>query len=168
MCANATPTASTSPFASTGRSLLSRLTAPLRGARTRNLTDFHIVPDEPHRRYSPGDLVTGKVVLKVLKPVRLTHITVCLHGVVRVFKHHGDKSELVAADSGLTSGNTRKSQYFGNGHASLFQDEQVVCNEGRIEAGIYEFHFTLEFPRKGLPSSIDVGYSRWAVSNPRH
>jgi arrestin-related trafficking adapter 9 len=158
MCANATntPTASTLPFASTGRSLLSRLTSPLK-SRTRNLTDFHIRPDEPHRKYSPGDLVKGAVVLTVVKPVRLTHLTVCLHGVVRVFKHPNDLNESLPVDSGLTaSSNVRKSQYFGNGHASLFQDEQTLCGEGRLDIGVYKFNFELEFPRKGLPSSIDV------------
>ncbi|TVY83453.1 pH-response regulator protein [Lachnellula suecica] len=163
MCANATSTstASTSPFLSTGRSLLSRLTSPLK-SRTRNLTDFHIRPDEPHRRYSPGDQVKGSVVLTVVKPVRLTHLTVCLHGFVRVFKHPSEVNQPLPADAGLTAGGTRKSQYFGNGHASLFQDEQTLCGEGRLEAGVYEFGFDLEFPRKGLPSSID--FERGTIS----
>ncbi|TVY36865.1 pH-response regulator protein [Lachnellula subtilissima] len=169
MCANTdsntTSTASTtSPFTSTStsRSLLSRLTAPLKSRSTRNLTNFHIQPKEPHRRYSPGDLVKGAVVLTVLKPIRLTHLTVCLHGFVRVFKHQNEANESLPVDAGLTSSNTKKSQYFGNGHASLFQDEQTLCGEGRLDAGVYEFNFELEFPRKGLPSSVD--FERGTIS----
>ena len=159
MCANATSTtASLSPVASTGRSLLSRLTNPLKlKSRARNLTDFFIRADEPHRQYSPGDLVKGAVVLTVVKPIRITHLTVCLHGFVQVFKNPNGVNEPLPNDTGFTaSSNPRKSQYFGNGHASLFQDEQTLCGEGRLEAGIYEFNFELEFPRKGLPTSIDV------------
>ena len=157
MCANATPTtASSSPFASTGRSLLSRLTHPLK-SRTRNLTDFYIRPQDPHRQYSPGDLVKGAVILTVVKPIRITHLTVCLHGFVRVFKNPNGANEPLPIDAGLTaSSNPRKSQYFGNGHASLFQDEVTLCGEGRLDAGVYEFNFELEFPAKGLPTSIDV------------
>lgn len=155
MCANVTPTTSSSHFATTGRSLLSRLTSPLK-ARPRNLTDFHIQALEPHRKYSPGDLVKGAVVLTVLKPIRVTHLTVCLHGFVRVFKNANAANEPLP-DAGLTaSTHPNRSQYFGNGHASLFQDEVTLCGEGRLDAGIYEFNFELEFPAKGLPSSIDV------------
>jgi hypothetical protein len=154
MCANALPTSS--PFASTGRSFLSRLASPLK-SRTRNLTDFHIKPLEPHRQYSPGDIVKGAVILRVVKPIRITHLTVCLRGFVRVFKNPNGASEPLPVDAGLTaSNNPRKSQYFGNGHASLFQDEQTLCGEGRLDAGHYEFNFELEFPSKGLPTSIDV------------
>jgi hypothetical protein len=157
MCANATPTTtSSSSFASTGRSLLSRLANPLK-PRTRNLTDFYIRPQDPHRKYSPGDLVQGAVVLTVHKPIRVTHLTVCLHGFVRVFKNPNSANDTLPVDAGLTaSNNSKKSQYFGNGHASLFQDEQTLCGEGRLDSGVYEFNFELEFPTKGLPTSIDV------------
>lgn len=154
MSANALPTSS--PFASTGRSFLSRFTSPLK-SRARNLTDFEIRPLEPHRLYSPGDLVKGAVELTIVKPIRITHLTVCLHGFVRVFKNPNGANDPLPADAGLTaSNNPRKSQYFGNGHASLFQDEQTLCGEGRLEAGVYKFNFELEFPSEGLPTSIDV------------
>ncbi|EPE27701.1 E set [Glarea lozoyensis ATCC 20868] len=163
MCAYATPASSTStPVVSTRRSLLARLTSPLK-SRTRNLTDFHIRADEPHRQYSPGDVVTGAVVLTIVKPVRITHITVRLHGTVRVFKNPNDANEPVVVDAELAAaGDPRKTQYFGNGHASLFNDEVTLCGEGRLETGIYEFKFELEFPRKGLPTSID--FERGTIS----
>lgn len=165
MSANASSTASLSPTTSSRRSLFNRLTSPLR-ARTRNLTDFHIRPNDPHRQYSPGDLVTGAVVLTVVKPIRITHLTVCLHGFVRVFKHPGGANESPPVDAGLSAGNNpRKTQYFGNGHASLFQDEVTLCGEGRLEPGVYEFNFELEFPRRGLPTSIDVGRHAGALQS---
>ncbi|KAK5635489.1 hypothetical protein RRF57_011201 [Xylaria bambusicola] len=66
-------------------SFFSRLAAPLR-SRSRNLADFHIRLKEPHRQYSAGDHVQGSVVLSVVKPIRVTHLTVTLHGYVRAFK----------------------------------------------------------------------------------
>lgn len=167
MCANVTdPTATTTTNLTDGgkaRSLLSRLTQPLR-SRTRNLADFHIKPLEPHRKYSPGDLVKGSVVLTIIKPVRITHLTVALHGFIRVYKHPngaGDHFE----PSVTSQGNSNTSKYFGNGHASLFQDEQTLCGEGRLDVGVYEFNFELEFPTKGLPSSIDVCLHASATPN---
>ncbi|KAF4948166.1 hypothetical protein FSARC_13805, partial [Fusarium sarcochroum] len=57
------PTASTS---STRPRFLSRLSLPLSlplRNRNRNVTDFHIRAEEPHRRYSTGDNVRGAVVI---------------------------------------------------------------------------------------------------------
>ncbi|KAI9650235.1 ph-response sensor protein [Ciborinia camelliae] len=161
MCANVTSTAQSSPTASTGRSLFSRLTAPLK-SRTRNLADFHIEPLEPHRRYAPGDLVKGSVVLTVVKPVRITHLTVCLHGFVHVYKNANGANEPLPDTSAFASGNPMKSQYFGNGYCSLFQDEVTLCGEGRLDAGVYRFNFELEFPSKGIPTSID--FERGTIS----
>lgn len=58
------------------------------------------------------------------------------------------------ADSSSRGGS--KFKYFGNGFASLFEDEQVLSADGRLDTGKYEFNFDLMFPGKGLPSSIDV------------
>ncbi|KAJ0380623.1 hypothetical protein COL26b_000908 [Colletotrichum chrysophilum] len=130
---------------SSTRSFFSRFALPIR-SRTRNLADFHVRPDDPHRQYSAGDHVRGAVVLTVVKPVRITHLTVTLHGYVRVHKGPAVSEPPVAnpALSGRSS-----AQYHGNGHASLFQDEQVLSGEGRLEASKYEFNFDLVFPEKG-------------------
>jgi arrestin-related trafficking adapter 9 len=153
----APPQTSSPPLpSSNGRSLLSRLTAPLR-PRSRNLADFHIRPLEPHRQYSPGDVVKGLVVLTVVKPIRITHLTVALHGSVRVYKSPNDGSEVSSYEPALMNGSSgRKSQYLGNGYASLFNDEVTLCGEGRLEIGVYEFEFNLELPQEGLPTSIGV------------
>lgn len=102
------------------------------------------------------------MILTVVKPVRITHLTVCLHGYVRVFKHPNEVNEPWTVDPSLGAGDPMKSQYFGNGHASLFQDEIALCGEGRLDAGVYEFNFELEFPSKGLPTSID--FERGTIS----
>ncbi|KAL0938857.1 ph response protein [Colletotrichum truncatum] len=143
---------------SSTRSFFSRFALPIR-SRTRNLADFHVRPDDPHRQYSAGDHVRGAVVLTVVKPVRITHLTVTLHGYVRVHKGPAVSEPAVAnpALSGRSS-----AQYHGNGYASLFQDEQVLSGEGRLEASKYEFNFDLVFPEKGLPSSID--FERGTIS----
>lgn len=61
------------------------------------------------------------------------------------------------APLGTGSGTSKKgAEYFGNGFASLFEDEVVLCGQGRLLPGAYKFKFELELPPKGLPSSIDV------------
>lgn len=149
------PTASTT--SSTRPSFLSRLSLPLSlRNRNRNVADFHIRAEEPHRRYGAGDHVRGAVVLVIVKPVRITHLTVSLHGYVRVLK---DPAAVAKAQGSIVmpqNGDSARPRYHGNGLASLFQDEQVLSGEGRLEPGRYEFGFNLVFPEKGLPSSIDV------------
>ena len=136
-----------------GRSFVSKLTSPFT-SKTRHFTDFAVEPDDPHRTYSPGDTVSGSVRLKVLKAFRVTHITLCLHGFVQVFRHPNQAKNV---NTFLHTGRGKRGgEYFGNGHASLFEDEIVLCGEGKLDEGIYQFNFELDFPNKRLPSSIDV------------
>ncbi|KAF2239340.1 hypothetical protein EV356DRAFT_528607 [Viridothelium virens] len=142
-----------------GRSLVSRLASPFT-SKTRPFTDFTVDPDDLHRTYSPGDTVTGSVRIKVLKAFRVTHVTLCLHGFVQVFRHPNDGGNVYR----FPHAGRRKSggEYFGNGYASLFEDEIVLCGEGRLGEGIYQFNFEMDFPNKGLPSSID--FERGTIS----
>jgi hypothetical protein len=151
-------TVTSSPSLST-RSLLSRLKSPLQ-SKTRHFADFTIQPDDPHRQYAPGDIISGSVILKVLKPLRITHLVISLHGYVQVFRNPnspGDAYRNYSATIGSGKGK-KAGSYFGNGFASLFEDEVVLCGEGRLGEGVYHFNFELEFPSKGLASSIEVGY----------
>ncbi|KAK7734416.1 ph-response sensor protein [Botryosphaeria dothidea] len=161
--ARASPTSSPSPSPGPGRSLLSRIKSPF-GSKARHISEFYIKPNDPHRQYSPGDIVTGAVILKVVKPIRVTHIVISLHGYVQVYKNpnspgDGYRSHYSAIATGKGS---RIGGYFGNGFASLFEDEVVLCGEGRLGEGTYQFNFELEFPSKGLPSSID--FERGTIS----
>ena len=141
---------------STSRFSLRRFALPIR-SRTRYLADFHIQPADPHRKYAVGDHVEGHVILTVVKAVRITHLTVALHGFVRVYKSPNAPSEATSNPTEVPTGDTgKKFKYFGHGHASLFQDEQVLSADGKLEPGTYKFGFDLMFPSKGLPSSIDV------------
>ncbi|KAF1920156.1 hypothetical protein BDU57DRAFT_508309 [Ampelomyces quisqualis] len=138
------------------RSLLSRLKSPL-SSKSRNYTDFYIQSDDPHRQYAPGDIISGTVILKVIKPLRVTHLVVSLHGYAQVFKNPnapGDAYKNYSSTVGSGKG-SKAGSYFGNGFVSLFEDEVVLCGEGRLSEGVYHFNFELEFPSKGLPSSID-------------
>lgn len=155
MSLNSSPTKPTSP--SHGRSrnfFLSKFRSQL-GHRNRSITDFYIEPDDPWRTYSPGDSIKGTVVLTVVRPVRVTHLVICLHGFVKVFKNTVASAE-VAPDIGfLGPGRGRRgSEYLGNGLATLFEDEVVLCGEGRLKEGIYKFRFDMLFPPYALPSSI--------------
>jgi hypothetical protein len=138
------------------KSIFSFLSNPLRSrGRNRNLADFYVQVDDPHRQYGGGDHVTGTVVLTIIKPIRITHLTVCLHGFVRVFKN---AAQVNAVNPAVVPSNGSSSfRYYGNGHAQLFQDEQVLCGEGRLTARQWKFKYDLIFPPKDLPSSIDVG-----------
>lgn len=94
-----------------------------------------------------------------MKPIRVTHLTVALRGFVRVYKSPNAANEPVpdSASEGVS-----QFRYLGNGYASLFRDEQVLCADGRLEAGKYEFNFELLFPENGLPSSIE--FERGAIA----
>ena len=141
----------------TAQSIISKLTAPF-AARKRNLAEYYIRAKEPHRQYSPGDRVEGSVVVTITKPIRITHIVVCLHGFVKVFSSAKSPGQNISHDRGLIGGGSgrRGYEYFGDGFASLFENEVALCGEGRLEAGSFEFQFDLELPSKGIPSSIDV------------
>ncbi|KAI0018307.1 arrestin [Xylariomycetidae sp. FL0641] len=145
------------------RSFFARLASPLRTRTRRNPADFHIRLHEPHRHYSAGDRVKGHVILCVVKPIRVTHLTVALHGYVRVYKNASAAAQLGTVNPAVIAhGGNKNIKYHGNGHASLFQDEQVLCGEERLRPMRYEYEFELIFPSKPLPSSID--FERGTIS----
>lgn len=151
---------STSPSTpSPGRRALSRFTSIL-PSKPRSVADFYIALDEPHRQYSSGDTVRGSVRLRVLRHVRITHLVVCLHGFVQVYKHPGGPGEGIRTNAAHTAAGRGKSsgRYHGNGFATLFDDEVILCGDGRLAERSYQFNFELEFPESGLPSSIDVRF----------
>ncbi|MCJ1465393.1 ph-response sensor protein [Pseudocyphellaria aurata] len=145
------------------KSILSKFTAPFT-PRKRNPTEFFIKLKEPHRQYAPADRVRGAVVVTVIKPLRITHLVVCLHGFVKVFANAKSATEVISPDGGLLGGGAGKrgSEYFGNGFASLFENEVTLGGEGRLEMGSFEFEFDLELPSAGLPSSIS--FERGTIS----
>lgn len=147
----------TSPKSTRTKSVLSRLVAPFSKVTSRNISDFNIQPNEPYKSYLPGDIVKGSVLLTVLRPIRITHLVVCLHGYVKVHKNPvpaGDGSGDARFSGPLTG--RKGEEYLGNGFASLFEDETVVCGGGTLKESVYNFEFELKFPSTPLPSSIDV------------
>jgi hypothetical protein len=148
----------TSSTPSSGRRLISRFTSPFT-SKSRSFAEYSIHVEDPQRQYSPGDVVSGVLELRVVKPTRITHIVISLHGYVQVFKNanappsqsHRANNAQVGSGKGSKSG-----EYFGNGFATLFEDECVLCGDGRLGEGIYKFAFNLEFPDRDLPSSIEV------------
>ncbi|KAK4681479.1 ph-response sensor protein [Podospora pseudoanserina] len=149
---------------SSRRSFFSRLSLPLR-QRARHITDFHIRPAEPYRKYGAGDHVLGAVILTVVKPVRITHLTVALHGFVRVYKGPGAPANepiVNPAEIPTNTGRGARQKSHSVGRVNLFEDEQTLSADGRLEPGRYEFNFELLFPSKGLPSSID--FERGTIS----
>ena len=146
---------------SLSRSLLSRIASPF-APKTRNLPEYDIRPDEPYRQYSPGDVVKGSVTLSVAKPIRITHLVICLHGYVKVLKDAKAEEEIVRGNGGFlgTGRGKRGPEYFGNGFASLFENEHILCGDGRLDVGMYEFEYAIELPSRAIPSSIDVSGSR--------
>ena len=141
------------------RSPLSRITSAF-STKPRNLTGFNIVLDEPHRKYAPGDAVNGQIELTVHKLTRITHIVLSLLGYVKVYKHPVVLGDGVPADvtAPSTGKGRRGTEYHGNGQALLFEEETIVCGEGRLTPGRYAFKFGIRFPSSGLPSSLDVGF----------
>ena len=155
-----TPDRSQSAVSSpTGRSILSRIASPF-GSKARNIPDFHIELEDAHKQHSPGDIVKGHVRLRVSKAIRVTHLVVCLRGFVQVYRNPGSPDGGSRANKEYlgagTSRGKKYGEYFGNGFASLFEDEVVLCGDGKLADGTYQFNFELEFPDRDLPSSIDV------------
>jgi arrestin-related trafficking adapter 9 len=151
------PSSPLTPSQPPKRSIFSRIRSPFR-SNTRNYLDFDIQPDDPHRQYSPGDVLTGTVFVKVGRPMRITHLVVSLVGYAQVFKTPNSPGEGYRAHTGLRAEAKKKREgvAVANGFVMLFEDEMILCGEGRLDPRIYEFKFELIFPRKSLPSSIEV------------
>lgn len=96
------------------------------------------------------------------RPIRITHLVVCLHGFVKVFASAKLPTDIISRDGAFLGGGTGKrgGEYFGNGFASLFENEVTLAGGGRLEVGSFEFEFDLEFPHTELPSSISVCMNR--------
>ncbi|KAJ5225529.1 hypothetical protein N7468_006754 [Penicillium chermesinum] len=111
----------------------------------------------------PGDTIKGTVFLMVVRPVRITHLVICLHGYVKVFKNAVPAGEAPPDLGFLGPGRGRRgAEYMGNGLATLFEDEVVLCGDGRLKEGIYKFRFEMGLPPYSLPSSIN--FERGAIS----
>jgi len=152
------------PTTSPRRRIISKIASPFT-SKSRTIPDFYVQAEDPHKSYSAGDIVRGSVIVKIVKPVRVTHIVVALHGYVQVYKTpNSPPSEgFRAHNSLLGKGRGKKSgEYFGNGFATLFEDEHVVCGDGRLAEGAYRFDFEMIFPKENLPSSID--FERGTIS----
>ena len=113
--------------------------------------------DNPYREYSPGDSIKGKVHLDVPRAVRVTHLVVRLHGFVKVITHSKLPGEAIPYDETLLNSakGRRGGEYFGNGFAKLFEDDHVLCRDGKLH-GNYVFQFEVVLPHRNIPSSIDV------------
>lgn len=145
------------PAVPRSRSILSYFSNPL-AKHARTMFDIAIEPEDPFRVYSPGQTVKGHVTLTVSKGFDITHLVIALHGYAKVYKHQIPPGEGLPAPEGLMNGKgPRGPQYHGNGLASLFQHEQVLCGNGFLKKQVYKFAFEVPFPSRSLPSTIDVG-----------
>lgn len=144
--------------------MLKRLTSSFT-SRPHAQIKHEIELDEPFKVFGPGDWVKGAVHLEAIKPTRATHLVIRLHGLVKVVTHSRKQGEPIPYDenllnaSSLPTGKKRiGGEYFGNGFARLFEDEYILCGDGRL-LGHYKFQFDMQMPKKGIPSSIDVRLS---------
>jgi len=160
--ANGAPTVSFRSGPVVKKSLSSKL-GSLFGSKTSHIDEFNIELDNRLKQYGPDEPVKGTVVLSVAKPLGVTHITIRLEGSVQVFKSN-TRPRRAARPSGVqrvATGRGKRwvSEYYGDGYASLFKEEIVLCGEGRLDPNLYHFRFEIDFPTGlDLPSSIEVGY----------
>ena len=125
--------------------------------------EVSIEPNDPFKVYSPGEAVKGHIVLTVLKGFDITHLIVALQGYARVYKHQVTPGDGVPIADCLVNGDGPKGfAYHGNGVATLFQEEQILCGSGFLKKAVYKFAFELQFPAKSLPSTIE--FERGIVS----
>ena len=139
-------------------SLIAKCTAPFTSKQSSHV-EQEILLDEPYRQFFPGDIVKGAVHLNFPKAIRITHLVLRLHAFVKVISRAKLPGEEIRYDEKfLTAGRgrgRRGMEYYGDGFAKLFEEENVLCGEGRVERK-YEFHFEMVLPSRGLPSSINV------------
>lgn len=139
-------------------SIIAKCTAPF-SSKQSNQVEQDIRLHDPFRQYCPGDIVKGAVHLSFAKPLRITHLVLRLHGFVKVISRAKLPGEEIKYDEKLFAvgrGKGRRgTEYFGDGFAQLFEEENVLCGEGRV-LGQYEFRFEMVLPSRALPSSIDV------------
>ena len=137
------------------------------GSRSSSINEPQIELDEPYKQYSRGEIVKGRVVLNVSRPLGITHLTVSLFGYLEVFKRHAkNKSSLRTNPVKVASGKGKRwvAEYYGDGFASLFEHETTLCGEGRLDPNIYHFEFEVPFPSdRDLPSSIEVSATNLAA-----
>lgn len=143
------------------RSITSKFSSFL-SSKSSHINAFSIELDEPLRQHGPGETVKGTVVLNVAKPLGVTHVVACLYGYVQVFKNHSKHNAPPRGNSTrVATGQNKRwvSEYYGDGFASLFEEEVVLCGEGRLDPKLYHFRFEIDFPGDlALPSSIDVSH----------
>ena len=142
------------PTSSPRRRILSRIASPFSRA-PRAVAEFSVSIDDELRQFAPGDSVTGTVLVRIARPTRVTHISVCLHGFAQVFRHAGVPGERYRPGAAR---HQRSSDAATSGFAALFEDEVVLCGDGRLTERTYKFKYELIFPEEGLPSSIDVSF----------
>lgn len=75
---------------------------------------------------------------------------------MRVYKGPNIPSNEPIVNPSEIQGRSARQKNHSVGRVNLFEDEQTLSADGRLEPGRYEFNFDLLFPSKGLPSSIDV------------
>ncbi|KAI9652094.1 MAG: ph-response sensor protein [Alyxoria varia] len=146
------------------RTIADRLTS-LFNSKGGNIGDYYIELDEPLKHYGPGDTVKGKVVVNVARPLGITHVVVCLFGYVEVFKNHKPRFNPRTNNPRAASGRGKRwvTEYYGDGFATLFEDESIICGEGRLNPKLYHFNFEIDFPTNmTLPSSIE--FERGTIS----
>lgn len=106
--------------------------------RRRNVRELFIQLADPHRRYGPGDTVTGRVMLRLRKKAKGTLLHVSLQGHV-VLKS-------------LSTGTNKTIPIF------TPQAVQLVDAGMILEQGVHELPFEMELPYKRIPSSLDVSH----------
>ncbi|KAF3309728.1 ph-response sensor protein [Orbilia oligospora] len=167
------PTQTPGPTATTTTTTTSSTLSQLKPSR-RAINDFYIKLDYPHRRYKPGEHITGSIVLTTSRATRITHLTLTLGGSVMVYPHdrRGHKwgedvvKDVTYRDNKMirgcrSRGTTIEGRHSGRG-VVLFEEEQVVVGEGRLGAGGLEVGFVIEFPSKGGINSLD--FERGAIT----
>lgn len=144
------------PVVPRSRSILSRISSPL-SKHSRNVFELSIEPDDPWKTYFPGEAVKGNIILTALKGFDVTHLVIALQGYAQVWKHNNGDEDFPVANVIVNGKGSRGYEYHGDGLASLFRDEQVLCGEGFLKRQIYKFGFELRFPTQNMPSDIEVG-----------
>ncbi|KAK9332349.1 hypothetical protein V1520DRAFT_272900, partial [Lipomyces starkeyi] len=128
------------------RPSLSALASPLAG-----FDEFYIVLDEPHRVWTPGDSVSGVVVLDLPKPVRTVQLRLRLLGQLTIRNPlvKGSSFRHVLCHEEITYSSTLASSI------SSAASTTSSSTTRRLPKGEHTFAFMFELPAKGLMTSLE-------------
>ena len=133
--------------------------------KSKSFVEFAILAQEPYRSYLAGNQVKGQVRLCVVRPIRITHLVIYLHGYVDVRGGPGSSLPEIVPNTAIDLTSRVGKLQAKAGVLTLFETYAVLAREGPLGPAKYSYGFDVGFPTKRshrLPSSLT--FERGSIS----